>query len=105
LAKTLAHACELFSRLQIKRAVMIENWPAAIPRPPIYGGLSFSYLNMELFRSFQGWDGTAFVHALKSRLPKIGESVRGDVARFIESCRKEKLPPPPQPETDEAEAA
>jgi hypothetical protein len=89
---------------------MLENWPAAIPVPRIYGGLTFSYLDKPLFKNYPNWSGADFVHALKGRLPEIEPSVRGEIARFIESCRKVSIVPPefsvkPELVTDEQEAA
>ena len=112
LEKALAAACYLFERIEARRGVMLENWPAAIPRPSIYT-LDFSYLRHELFRSHPAYDGARFIFELRRRLPKIGASVREHVAGYIARCRAvsivpaEFLPPPePElPDDDEAEQA
>lgn len=109
LEKALGAACYLFERIQAKRGVLLENWPAAITRPQFGFGLQFSYLDRELFRSHPGYDGARFIFELRRRLPKIAESVSKEITSYIADCRKvsivpDEFKPPAPPETDEEAA-
>jgi hypothetical protein len=105
LEQALATACSAFQRLEGARAGLLANWPAAAPRPR-FGTLEFSFVQRDLFRTFQGWTGSNFVDQLKRELPQIAASVRESVGRYIADARKTEIPKPapPEPEPDEAEA-
>jgi hypothetical protein len=110
LAKALGTAFDLFQRLEIKRAVMLENWPTAVPRPRFYT-MHFDFLQRNLFQAHTSWDGSRFVREAKSRLPKIAASVRDHLASYIKLCRDVSIVPdefavtPEAPADDETEAA